>query len=197
MVKKVKKAVFRKLDEAHQRVLEWFFAYPTKWINLSDLAKEVEVSKSTASAVVNYLIEVGFLKKEVLGKTWRISCEQEHPFNVIRKIPYNLQKVYESGVIQSILQKVDAGEIPNPQTIILFGSYRQGVDDETSDVDVAVEVVDNKDLRVIKLMEISKMGYRKNVPVNLHIFSRNRIDLNLFANIANGIVLQGFLEVRI
>ena len=40
------------------------------------------------------------------------------------------------------------------------------------------------------------IGYRKNVPVNVHVFSRNKIDLNLFANIANGIILEGFLEVR-
>ena len=40
------------------------------------------------------------------------------------------------------------------------------------------------------------LGYRKNIKVNLHVFSRKHIDLNVFANIANGIVLNGFLEVR-
>ena len=42
---------------------------------------------------------------------------------------------------------------------------------------------------------LEKLGFRTNVKVNLHIFSRNKIDLNLFANIANGIILSGFLEV--
>jgi len=32
--------------------------------------------------------------------------------------------------------------------------------------------------------------------VHLHIFSRNKVDLNLFANISNGIILDGFLEVH-
>ena len=43
---------------------------------------------------------------------------------------------------------------------------------------------------------IKEFGYRKDVPVNLHIFSRNKVDLNLFANISNGIILDGFLEVH-
>jgi len=52
------------------------------------------------------------------------------------------------------------------------------------------------ELSIIRLGIIEKLGYRKNVPVNLHIFSRNKVDLNLFTNIANGIVLDGLLEVR-
>ena len=67
---------------------------------------------------------------------------------------------------------------------------------EESDLDIAVEITGNHDLQVIQLGVLQQLGYRSNVPVNLHVFSRNKIDLNLFANIANGIVLAGFLEVR-
>ena len=78
----------------------------------------------------------------------------------------------------------------------MFGSYRWGTDVEESDIDIAVEVIDNKDMQIIQLGIIEQLGYKKKVPVNLHVFSRNKIDLNLFANIANGIILEGFLEVR-
>ncbi|MAF35906.1 hypothetical protein CL622_02190, partial [archaeon] len=67
---------------------------------------------------------------------------------------------------------------------------------ESSDIDIAIEVVGNKELQIKELTTISKLGYRKNVVVNAHIFSRSKIDKNVFANIANGIVLQGFLEVQ-
>jgi hypothetical protein len=50
-------------------------------------------------------------------------------------------------------------------------------------------------MEIIQLGRVD-IGYRKNVLVNLHLFTRNRVDLNLFANIANGIVLEGFLEAR-
>jgi len=99
--------------------------------------------------------------------------------------------VYGSGALQEIYT-----QIPSPRAIILFGSYRKGDDTENSDIDIAVEVIGDEEVQVIELGKISKLGYRKNVIITLHIFSRNKIDLNLFSNIANGIVLDGFLEVH-
>jgi hypothetical protein len=62
--------------------------------------------------------------------------------------------------------------------------------------DIAVEVLGNDQPRSVTLGTFPQFGFRRNVPVQLHIFSRSKVDLNLFANIANGIVLQGFLEVK-
>ena len=106
-------------------------------------------------------------------------------------MPYYLSKIYESGIIEAVYKAV-----PQARTIILFGSYRWGTDIETSDIDIAVETLDNKKVQINQLGIIGTLGYRKKVVVNLHIFSRNKIDLNLFANISNGIVLDGFLEVK-
>ena len=106
-------------------------------------------------------------------------------------MPYHLSKIYQSGIIEAVYNVV-----PGARSIILFGSYRWGTDIEASDIDLAVEVMDNKDLKIISLGIIEELGYRRNVTVNMHIFSRNKIDLNLFVNIANGIVLDGFLEVK-
>ena len=99
--------------------------------------------------------------------------------------------VCESGILKEIHKLT-----PGARAVILFGSYRKGDDTEKSDIDIAVEVLDDKEVQMIELGIVPELGYRKNVPVNLYIFSRNKIDLNLFANIANGIVLEGFLEVR-
>ena len=86
--------------------------------------------------------------------------------------------------------------VGNAKSVVLFGSYRKGDDNDKSDVDIAVEVADDEELRIVELGVIPKFGFRNNVKINLHIFSRNKVDLNLFSNIANGIVLEGFLEVR-
>lgn len=177
---------------AIMRVLSWFFAYPSRSLSLSELAKNIEISKTSANKIVNSLVNEGFLRKEVLGKIWRISCNQNHLFNTTIKIPYHLSLIYNSGIIPEVLKHV-----PNPRAIILFGSYRKGDDYEKSDVDIAVEILDKEELKIINLGILSELGYRKNVPVNLHIFSRKKIDLNLFSNIANGIIIQGFLEVKI
>ena len=179
------------LNEAYQKVLNWFFAYPTREITLTDLTKLVNISKTTANRIVTQLADEEFLKIEKLGKLWRISCNQSHPYNMTLKIAYNLSLIYQSGIIERVLEL-----IPNPTSMVLFGSYRKGDDIESSDIDIAVETLGDEEMHIIEEGIVPNMGYRKNIKVNLIKFCRNKIDLNMFANIANGILLYGFLEVR-
>jgi predicted nucleotidyltransferase/predicted DNA-binding transcriptional regulator len=190
-MKKKLRAEMLELNEAYNQILFWFLAYPTREIGLNDLSTSLGISKTNARKIVLGLVEDGFLKREVIGRLWRISCNQGHPFNYTKKIAYNLLLIYGSSILDVIHETT-----PNPRSITLFGSYRKGDDTEKSDIDIAVEVVGNEDIKLVKLGVIPQLGYRKNVAVNLYVFSRNKVDLNLFANIANGIVLEGFLEVR-
>lgn len=179
------------LDIAYYKVAYWFFSYPNAEYTLTSLVEVTNISKTTANRVVTRLINEGFLTKKEIGKAWLITCNQQHIYNFSEKVANNLKTVLLSGIVQEV-HKV----VKNPRAIILFGSYRKGDDTDKSDIDIAVEVSDNKELRIQELVTFQEFGYRKNVKVNLHIFSRAKIDLNLFANIANGIVLDGFLEVR-
>jgi len=193
-MKKLNKIKMIELNESYNKVLQWFFSYPSLPISLSELARELSISKKTANVIVVGLIDENFLIKEEIGKTWRITCNMKHSYNFTRKISYNLLLVYnllyEEGLIKAIYEKVG-----NAKAIILFGSYRKGDDNEKSDLDIAVEVIGNQDLKIINLGNVSQLGYRNNVPVNLHVFSRSKIDVNLFSNIVNGIALAGFMEV--
>lgn len=191
MLTKFKKIDQIELNEAYQKVLLWFFSFPNDETTLNNLSEKLRISKTTANNVVSRLLKEGFLISKVIGKAWQIKCNQQHNYNYTRKIGYNLNMVYESGIIREIHKVVD-----NPRAIVLFGSYRKGDDTENSDIDLAVEVLGEKEVEILKFGLFQYFGYRKNVVVNLHTFSRNKIDLNLFANIANGIVLEGFLEVR-
>ena len=177
------------LNEAYRKIFYWFFSNPTTEISLNDLTKQVNVSKTTANKVVSNLSKEGFLKLTKLGKLWRIKCNQQHPYNQRKKIAYNLEMVYMSNIIEMILERV-----PNARSIVLFGSYRKGDDIETSDIDIAVETLDNEQASTTELGKIPEFGYRNDVKVNIFKFTRNKIDLNVFANIANGIVIYGFLE---
>jgi len=179
------------LERAYDKLHAWFFAYPQNEFSLNDLAKELEIAKNTANTVVSHLEKEKFLEIKVLGKRlWRIKANTKHPYFITRKIPFNLKLIYESGVLEWITER-----IPGARAVILFGSYRKGDDIPESDVDIAVEVLENESIRTMTLT-VQNLGYRKQVPIQIHIFSRNKVDLNLFANIANGIVLSGFLEVR-
>ncbi|MEK6936045.1 MAG: nucleotidyltransferase domain-containing protein [Nanoarchaeota archaeon] len=192
-MKKLEKVEMLEQGEAYAKIIQWFFAYPLLPISLSDLSRELKISKKTATGIISELVEIGFIIKEEIGRSWRLSCNQKHTYNFTKKISYNLsliyQFLYETDMISKIYEIIG-----NPKAIVLFGSYRKGDDTDNSDIDLAVEIVGNEDIKIVQLGAIPQIGYRKNVLVNLHIFSRNKIDLNLFNNIANGIVLEGFLE---
>lgn len=173
------------------KIIHWFFDYPLKEMSLNDLAATLGIAKTTARKSVFSLVKLGFLKQESLGKVWRIFCDQQHPYNVYLKVPYHLELLYLSGVVQEVVRKISGA-----RSVILFGSYRKGDDTEKSDIDLAVEVVNSVPLKIQPLTKLKRLGYRKDVDVNLHVFSRKHIDLNLFTNIANGIVLYGLLEVK-
>lgn len=190
-MKKLKNAPLVKISESERRVLAYFFSFPGQPISLNDLSVFIGASKTSTKEAVKQLIKRGFLKKEEVGNAWRISANPKSPSIITKKIPYNLHLIYESGIVEAVYNKM-----PNAQAIILFGSYRWGTDNEKSDIDIAVEVLGNKDIKIGLLGTISRFGFRKNVKVNLHVFSRNKVDLNLFTNIANGILLDGLLEVH-
>ena len=191
MVQKLKNVNLLELSETYRRVLYSFFSFPEQAIGLNDLSEQIGASKTGTKAAVAHLLREGFLNKEEVGNAWRLSAKPKNPFTITRKIPYNLQVIYESGLISTIYNK-----IPSARAIILFGSYRWGTDNEKSDIDIAVEVLENRNMRIENLGIIERFGFRTKVAVNLHIFSRNRVDLNLFTNIANGILLDGLLEVH-
>lgn len=191
MAKKLKNVPLLEVSENYRRILTYFFSFPEHPIGLNDLSEQIGASKTSTKLAVNQLIDQGFLKKEEIGNAWRLSTDPKNPFIITKKIPYNLQLIYESGIIGAVYNK-----IPNARAIILFGSYRWGTDNEKSDIDIGVEVLDNKEMRIEMLGLVEQLGFRKNVKVNIHVFSRNKVDLNLFTNIANGITLDGLLEVR-
>jgi len=189
--KKLKKTGLMELNEAYLKTLYWFFSFPDKEIGLNDLSEALRISKTTAKRVVLKLIDEGFLNREILGKIWRISSNHNHHYNYTRKVCYNLTLVYESVILDAVHDV-----IRNPKAVVLFGSYRKGDDNEKSDIDIAVEVAGDEDVKIAELGVLPEFGHRKGVLVNMYIFSRNKVDLNLFSNIANGIVLEGFLEAR-
>src|SRR3989339_905637 len=166
-IKKEEKLQQIKKSEAIFKIIYWFFAFPEKEISLNDLAKNVGISKTNANKIVTYLVKENFLKKEILGKTWRISCNPAHKYNITLKILFNLGQIYESGIIN---------KIPNAKSIILFGSCRKGDDTEKSDIDIAVEIVENTELEISKMGNLEQFGYRKNIPINLHIFSISQME---------------------
>lgn len=190
--KKIMTTGFLLFSEAYKRAMNYFFSFPSSAVGLNDLSEVIGVSKTSLKNAVLQLEKEGFLKKEEIGRAWRITMNQGHLFLLTRKVPIALQTVYESGIVNMITEK-----FPSAKAIVLFGTFRNGADNEQSDLDIAVETSGNEEPRIEQLGELENFaGYRKKIPINLFIFSRNKVDINVFNNIANGIILSGFLEVR-
>ena len=178
-------------ETARSKIAGVLFKYPEKEFSLSDLAHEAGVAKANIGNILNEFQEIGLIIIEKLTKIWRIKANQESWFFIRSKIVYNLGFIYRSGLVEFLTE-----HFKNPKAIVLFGSFRKGEDLSNSDIDIAIETEEVKDYQTLglkELVEFEKIIKRK---IQIHLFNRRAIDENLFNNIANGIVLWGFLEVK-
>jgi predicted nucleotidyltransferase len=175
---------------AKNKILRWFFAYPESEFSLNDVAFATKISKTSARTAVEELLEEKILTRTIIGKLWRLRANIIPSFMQL-KIVHSLLLTYRSGIINQVLARH-----PQTRSITLFGSFRKGDDISTSDLDLAIEIPGTKETLVKSFTTIKPFDYRKSVEVNIHIFSRKNVDLNVFANIANGIIIHGFLEVK-
>lgn len=178
------------IGTGRQKVLEVFFNFPDKEFSLSDLAKEAGVAKANIGEILKKLHACDMIEITKLAKIWRIWAKRSWNFTRA-KILYNLNFVYQSGLVEYLYEYFN-----HPKSIVLFGSFRKGEDVPGSDIDIAVESDQEADYRVTGLRELSDFEKAIGRKIQIHLFSRKNVDINVFNNIANGIVLAGFLEVK-
>ena len=174
-----------------QRVLEVLFRYPELEFSLSDIAKEARVAKPHIGGVLANLEQLGFITIVKLTKIWRIKANQQSWNFLKSKIVYNLNFIYQSGLVEFLID-----HFGNPKAIVLFGSFLRGEDFSTSDIDIAIETYETEEYKTIELRILSDFEREIGKKIQLHLFNRKNIDIHIFNNIANGIVLSGFLEVK-
>jgi len=178
-------------ETARNKIIEILFKYPEKEFSLSDLAKEAGVAKANIGGILTDFQEAGLISIEKLAKIWRIKANQTNWLFIRSKIVYNLNFVYKSGLVEFLVD-----HFKNPKSIVLFGSFRKGEDLSNSDIDIAIESDEINEYEVIGLRELSEFESMIERRIQLHLFSRQSVDINVFNNIANGILLWGFLEVK-
>ena len=181
------------------KVLNFLARHPNDSFSLSEVAEETDLSKSTASLIVIQLEKEGYILIGKISNLWRIKFNTDNLAAIGYKIGINLNMLYSCGVIDYILQKWGV-----PKSIVLFGSVRKGEDGPDSDIDIAIEIPEKKDLSIISLEsfndkiadKLKKFELQFKRHFKFYFFNKNKIDNNLFINIANGIVLYGLLEVK-
>ncbi len=178
-------------ETARNRIMRFLFLYPEESFSLSELAKLTGVAKSNIGKILEEFYTIEMIKIEKLSKIWRIKANQTDWIYRKNKIIFNLSVIYESGIVEFLMDYYK-----NPKAIILFGSFRKGEDLSNSDIDIAIESDEAKDYKIIELREFSEFEKTINRKIQLHLFNRKYINIEIFNNIANGIALWGFLEVK-
>ncbi len=165
-----------------QRILAYFFEYPTREVHLRELARQVELSLPPVLEAVKKL-----RKEELIRVTKGTACTivkanaENNRFIRLKRV-YNLEQLYESGFVDSLIKTFN-----HPSAIISFGSYSRGEDIERSDIDIAVLGVQQKE---IDLASFERKLHRK---ISLHFPKTQQLSEEFKSNLSNGIVLEGAL----
>lgn len=168
------------------KTIELFFRNPNKNYSLSDISREIGIAHTSVKNNLDELADKNIIIKLIEKKKTR-----NFPFykaNIISKefkkykIIFNIILIKESGLIEFIEDKI------MPKSIVLFGSYSRGEDDETSDIDLFVQGK-TEDINIEKFEK--KLGRKIEIHFNEKFLSFSK---ELKNNIINGIMLSGYLE---
>jgi len=149
-----------------------------------EVAKILNVSPTAVSNSTKKLKDSNLIKIEKTKTINFISFNRDEQKAIDLKRAENLKNIYLSG-LSDYLEKELAGA-----TVILFGSYSNGEDTNTSDIDIAV--IERKD----KTIDLEKYEKILNRRININFYdSWKKIHENLKNNILNGILLHGGVEL--
>jgi len=168
--------------KVEKMIMNYFFNYPNAVKNTRELAKEIGFSHTAISKTLDKLFN---LKLILINKTklqTEISLNQNNKNVFIEKRLYNIKSIYYSGIVTYLEEIYEI-----PKSIVLFGSYSLGEDNENSDIDIAIQtsMINKK----INLKEYEKKLNRK---IELFFIDKNTPE-ELLKSIYNGIVLRGNL----
>ena len=165
------------------KVMELFFKYPYKPFHIRELARLTGLSSTGIIKIVKRLKKEKLLISKKTNNLEEIKPNFDGEFLLMKRL-YNIYSLYDSGLIEYIKKCYEM-----PQSIILFGSYSNGTDSEKSDIDLAI-ISGKKEIPDFKKFE-AKMARK----VNLHIIEMKNTPKEFINSLANGIVLEGFVEM--
>lgn len=167
------------------RVLTQFFKKPTKKHQLRELSRNTKLSLPTIKNHTQKLTKKDLIKKVKEGTYPGYKAKMNKKYKLYKKL-YNIRKLHETALITYL-----KNQLSHPNAIVLFGSAARGEDIEKSDIDL-LAIAEQKEL---DLKEYEKELNRK---INLQFMNEQELKQNKeFANnIANGIVLDGYLVIK-
>ena len=165
------------------RVMELFFKSPTKGFHMREMARLTGLSSTGIIKIIKKLKKEKILISEKTRNVELVKPDFEGRFVLLKRL-YNLCSLYDLKLVDFLREHFEM-----PKAIILFGSYADGTDNENSDIDIAV-VTNKKAMPNFQPYE-GKLQRK----INLYAMDMAKTPNEFKNSLANGIVLDGFLEV--
>ena len=179
-----------KTQTNQEKVLDIFLDDPLEKFHLREIARMTGLNPNTVLNISGKLVEEELLLKEKKRHVVEFSANVNERFREL-KIVRNLGRIYDSGLV-NYLNK----HFKNPRAIVLFGSFRKGEDINGSEIDIAIENNGFEKYEIEKLKGLEGFEKEFKKEIEIHLFKKGKVDINLFNSILNGIILSGFLEVN-
>jgi len=167
-----------------QKVLKILFENPTTKFHLRELARILRLNPNTIINITKILEKDKLILKEKKKYITDIYADIENKKFTIKKKLFNLGQIYESGIINFLIEKY------KPEAISLIGSYATGEDIEKSDIDIVI---------ITKIKEDSDMArYEKILNRKIHLITTDYKQMSdeFYINLINGILLYGYINKK-
>lgn len=177
--------MYKKMNNNEEILLKQIFEKPTYKFHIRELAKITSLNPNTIINISKKLVKDGILLKEKKRHVTEIFFNFDNPNAIIKKKIFNLKQIYNSGVLDIIIEKF------SPEAIIIMGSYPRGEDIEDSDIDIVA--ISKKDYQAINLEKFERILGRK-----IHLIITNYKDMSeeFYINLINGIVVYGAITKK-
>lgn len=169
------------------KVLKVFFEHPFESFYLRKVAKMAKVSTATAKTCLDFLFENKFLKKEKIGNLLLFKADYEPQVFRRFKMAFNVLSLESSGLADFLKENISA------TSVVVYGSFARGEDDEKSDIDILVIAYEKKVLdlsgfekklkRKIKLLYYNPNQWKEKAKTDKPFYDRILLDgIALYGN---------------
>ena len=163
--------------------MKLFFDTPEKSFHIREIARLTGLSAPGVIKILKKLKEENLLASERGKVVENVRTTKSQKFFLTKK-SNNTLSLFDSGLIDYLKDKYE-----EPEAIVVFGSYSRGEDSSGSDIDIAVVTKKEMDL---DLKQFETYLKRKVSIYEIQVDSSEKEFLN---NLANGIVVYGFLRI--
>jgi predicted nucleotidyltransferase len=173
------------INNKKDKVLEFFLLHPTKETHLRELSRTINISLPWVRKQVTELSKEDLVSQKKQHSVILVEANRDSLIFQGVKRSYNILSLYKSGIIEYLKEVYH-----HPEAIVLFGSYSKGEDIETSDIDIAI--------LTSRSVKHNLKKYEKKLQRKIHILEleKKKIEEEFWSTLANGIVLEGYLQVR-